>query len=84
MKTLIFINMRYHLHGHTCIRILLSLSFVTSRGKNQDAVNMAKDHIVRYFIVVGITEDMHGFFELLDYHIPNLFRGIANFYEHCK
>ena len=47
-------------------------------------MNMAKSHIEKYFTVVGITENMHGFFELLEYRIPHVFRGIANFYGQCK
>ena len=54
------------------------------RSRSQTAVNMAKSYIEQYFIVVGITEDMHGFFELLEYRLPHLFSGIAEFYEKCK
>ena len=43
------------------------------------AVEQAKQNIVRYHSVVGVTEDLTGFYTLLEYMHPRYFKGILQY-----
>ena len=44
-----------------------------------NAANHAKQNIVKYHSVVGVTEDIPGFRTLLEYMHPHYFEGITQY-----
>ena len=49
-------------------------------GQN-NALQVAKRNVARYYKVVGITEEMESFFALLEYNYPDLFQGAVEVYR---
>lgn len=45
------------------------------------ALNLAKHNVARYYMAVGPTEDLLGFFQLLEKLLPQVFRGALDIYR---
>ena len=57
--------------------------FIIDRVPSIAALNEAKYNVDKHFAVVGVMEDLHGFFQILEYLFPDYFRGAsALFYDH--
>ena len=42
----------------------------------------AKEHLDKYFPVVGVLEELNKTFTVLEYQLPMFFKGISHFYYH--
>ena len=52
---------------------------ISCRSNRTNAVKQAKRNIVKYHSVVGVTEELTGFYTLLAYMHPHYFKGILRF-----
>jgi dermatan/chondrotin sulfate uronyl 2-O-sulfotransferase UST len=50
-------------------------------GDEQELLQIAKQNVERYYTVVGITEDLESFFQLLEHYFPEMFRGAVDVYR---
>ena len=44
-------------------------------------LNIAKQNVLKYYGVVGIMEDMNSFFQMLEFHYPQMFSGALAMYR---
>ena len=49
--------------------------------KNKDAIQLAKDNILRHFSVVGILEELETSLEVFENFLPRVFNGVTKLYE---
>ena len=78
-----------HLHGileYVCA--ITQLTYSNSRDFNQTEesviVSKAKKHIEENYLVVGLTSDLAGFFDMLEYEAPSVFGGVAKIYKNQR
>ena len=49
------------------------------RSNRADMAKLAKQNIMKYHSVVGVTEELTGFYTLLEYMHPHYFKGILQY-----
>lgn len=64
----------------TSLVLLLSFPILNSRPSRR-AVAQAKRNIEHHYILVGITEEMRGFFELIEVLLPRFFKSAPQVYD---
>ncbi len=52
-----------------------------SRIPKRPALVRAKENVARFFPVVGVMEDLAGFFDSLDFILPHYFRDAKKVYD---
>ena len=65
--------------GPLLVEWVLCLSICNSRDDNT-ALTLAKRRIEEEYSIVGINEDIGGFFQLLELAFPSFFKGATQIY----
>ena len=79
MCLLISCNQRVHSRQFAQCHNLTFLSRTIHFEK--EALAQAKRNIERHYAVVGLSEDLHGFFSILEVLAPHYFRGATLVYK---
>jgi heparan sulfate 2-O-sulfotransferase HS2ST1 len=48
---------------------------------NKWALEMAKENVLRHYLVVGVTEELHDFVAVLEAVLPRFFTGAVKLFE---
>ena len=48
---------------------------------SRSTLQIAKHHVAKYYRVIGVTEDLESFFQLLEYEYPEMFTGALHVFR---